>query len=106
MPNEVILDQYDGITEYYSKDPMTGKITIRSTQDVAPVLKSNQQAKEIESGNWKGDMHHVASIPKVIWEQWWREFGSNPMSKENRPRLLKKLNDRDWEKLRTKSGRL
>jgi len=104
--SERILDQYDGITEYYSKDPMTGKITIRTSQDVAPVLKSNQQAREIESGNWKGDLHHVASIPKILWTQWWKELGGDPFSKENRPRLMKLLNDGDFSKLRVKTGRI
>jgi len=104
--SELILDQYNGITEYYSQDAMTGQITIRTSQDVAPILKSNQQAREIETGNWKGDFHHVASIPKELWTEWWHELGSNPFSKENKRWVMAKLNDGDFSKLRVKTGRI
>ena len=95
-----------GTKLYHDWDDETNTGTFRTVQDVSNHLSMNQQAKNNESGNFKGDMHHMASIPLTVWQNWWEEFGGNPMSPENKPRLMQKLNDRDWEKLRVKSGRM
>lgn len=91
---------------YHEFDEKTGSGTFRVVEDAAPILDFNSEKRNNDSGNWKGEMHHVASIPPTVWANWWKEFSGNPMAPENRPRLMKKLNDRDWEKLRTKKGRL
>ena len=95
-----------GACLYHDFDDETGEGTFRTVEDAAPLLDMNQKAKNNESGNWKGDMHHVASIPQTVWANWWKEFGGNPMAPENQPKLMKKINDRDWLKLRVKSGRV
>lgn len=82
------------------------KTVFKVVEDCQPLLDFNQEKKSNESGNWRGDMHHVASIPASLWQEWWREFGGNPNSPENRPKLMRKLNERDYSKLRVKSGRL
>jgi hypothetical protein len=81
-----------------------GKTIIKTSQDVEPILDRNQQLLSNQQSGWRGDMHHVASIPIVIMEQWWRELGDNPMLPRNRAWLVAKLNNSDWLKLRTKDG--
>lgn len=99
-------DPVTGVSEYFVKNYGEKGFHIQTTQDVAPILKRNKQLKNDSPEHWRGDMHHVASIPLVIWQQWWRELGSDPMAKENRAWLTARLNNRDWCNLRTKEGRL
>lgn len=106
-------DSLTGITELYHQDKMTGKIAIKKTQDVEGIFNANKAEKEaIGNGSWKGDMHKVASIPLVIWEQWSNELKAmgahhlDPGHNSNRNFLIAKLNSRDNSKLRTKSGRI
>lgn len=91
---------------YHEWDEETKTGTLTTEGDAQPLLDLNQAARNNESGNWKGDMHHVASIDPVTYMNIWKMFGGNPMAPENQPRLMKLLNDRDWSKLRVKSGRL
>lgn len=93
----------DVVTYFRYKD---GRFEYKTSQDVEPLLNMNRQALNNESGNWKGDMHHVASIPMTLWMEWCKEFGGDPMAHENQPRLMRKLMDREFAKVRVKSGRL
>ena len=94
----------DGLQEWHKLED--GKTLIKTTQDVQSILDANQSARSNQTSNWKGDWHSVAEIPTLIWGDWHREFGGDPMAKENRMRLIAKLNSRDWCKLRTKEGNL
>ena len=99
-----ILDDDCGVKTFHKvKD---GKTIIKSVQDVQPILDTNTALKAEANKGWKGDIHHVASIPKVVVASWWKELGSNPFAKENRAWLIARLNNRDWSKLRTKEGNL
>lgn len=99
-----LLSKDNGLSTYFRE--RNGKIEWNTVEDVSAHLKATQEAKNNETGNWKGDMHHVASIPQTLYMEWWKEFGGSPMSPENQPKLLKKLQEREWSKLRVKSGRL
>ena len=105
MKKLIDYDAITGVAEYYHSNP-DGGFAIQTVQDVAPVLDANQKARSSASSNWKGGMHHIASIPQVVVEAWWKELGSDPFAKKNRPWLIARLNNRDWYKLRTKDGRL
>ena len=83
-----------------------GKGHFKTVANVEGYLDRNKRAINNESGNWKGDMHHIASIDPVTWQNWWNECGGNPMSPEHQPKLMKRLNDRDYCKFRVKSGRV
>lgn len=96
----------DGSKLYHNYDPDTGKGVYETIGDAQEVLDQNQRDINQESGNFKGDMHHMARIDAVTWQKWWVEFGGNPMSPENKPRLFAKLNSREFSKLRVKSGRM
>jgi len=95
----------DGSRLYHMVDE-DGKGHFKTELAAQPFIDRNTKAKNNESGNWKGDLHHVASIDPVTWQAWWNEFGGNPMAPENKPKLMAKLNDRDYSKLRVKSGRI
>lgn len=107
------IDTFSGITETFYKDPITGRFSIKKTQNVEGILSAN--AGEMNSnihGGWKGDMHKVASIPLIIWEQWINELKAqgakscDPAHNSNKNFLIAKLNNRDFSKLRTKQGRV
>lgn len=104
MSDWKLLSKDNGVSTYFREK--NGKIEYNTVEDVTGHLRQTQEARNKESGNWKGDMHHVASIPQTLYMEWWKEFGGNPMSPENQPKLLRKLQEREWSKLRVKSGRL
>ena len=105
-----ILDSFDGITERFNQDKMTGDIQIITTQDVDPFFEYNKRQLDNATRGFKGDMHKMASIPPVVIEIWREEMklagydDTNPLSKANRIFLVRKLNNPDWKKLRTKQG--
>ncbi len=99
-----VLSQEGGVTTEFRDN--NGVYEFNTKEDVQGLLDMNQQALSRESGNWKGDLHHVASIPQTLYMEWWKEFGGSPMSPENQPRLMAKLQERQFAKLRVKSGRL
>lgn len=98
-------DAETGVREIYHK---TDKgFAIQMTQDVAPILEQNKRIRTGQPNNWKGDMHHIASIPLVVAQMWRDELGGqDPFSKEMRPWLIKRLSDPNWASLRTKEGNL
>lgn len=93
-------------TSWFKYDELTGESTIEEREDAQPLLDLNQKAINNESGNWSGEMHHVASIPPIVYAEIWKKLGGNPMSPEHQPALMKILNDSEWNKLRVKSGRI
>ena len=105
-----LFDSYDGITERFSQDKMSGDIQIITTQDVDPFFEYNKKQLDNATRGFKGDMHKMASIPPVVIEIWREEMklagydDTNPLSAKNRKFLLSKLNSPDWNKLRTKQG--
>ena len=104
MKEWALLSKDDGLSTYFREHD--GKIEYNTVEDVSNLLKHTQSARNEESKSWKGDMHHVASIPQTLYMEWWKEFGSSPMDPENQPRLLKKLQEREFSQLRVKTGRL
>lgn len=104
MTKKRLIYSEDGISTFHYYDHDAKKTIIEQTEDVESLLSINQRRMNDSATGWKGDMHHIASIPRTLYEQWWREFGGNPMNPENRPRLMQKLRDRDFAKLRTKAG--
>lgn len=102
------LDFQTGILESYSV--VDGKVKVHKTQDVDPFLSANKQARDMQSGGFKGDMHKMASIPPIVLEMWTQEMrdkgysNCNPLARENQAYLKSKLNSPDWNFLRTKQG--
>ena len=101
-----ILDVNGDMREVLHFDESSGKSIIQTIQDVDPYLKAIENKKKEAITGWKGDLHHVATVPLVLIEQWNQEFKCNILDKKNRHLLMLKLNDRNYSKLRTKEGRL
>ncbi|WP_176052593.1 hypothetical protein [Paraburkholderia caribensis] len=57
-----------GITRYWHYDESNDKATIEEVQDHSTIVEVNKNRfnQMDERANWKGDMHHVATIPLVI----------------------------------------
>ena len=101
-----ILDINGDMIETHHYDADTGRSIIETTQDVEPYLKQIEDEKKETVSGWKGDLHKVATIPLVLIEQWNQELKCNVLAKENRHLLMLKINDRNYQKLRTKEGRV
>lgn len=102
-------DPETGVTQVYHKDPNTGLVTVQTKQDVGHVLDYNKKLRASMPSGWKGDFHHVASIPINIINQWKEELkrvgrNANPLATENRKWLMMRLNNSEFKKLRTKEG--
>lgn len=98
-------DAYTGLTQIYHGNS-DGSFAIQTVQDITPFLSNNKEDRSAASSGWKGEMHEVASIPPIVWHTWWKELGSDPGARHNRPWLIAKLNSKEFLGLRTKEGRL
>jgi len=103
------IDHHTGIIETFHQH--NGKNVIRKHQNTNAIVDANRrELNNNVDGNWKGDMHKVASIPLIVVDMWREELKArghsncDPLSTENRKFLLSKLNSPDWNALRTKQG--
>ena len=101
-----ILEVRGDITETYHYDESTGKSYIGTTQKIQPYLDANKEKLKAATKDWKGEIHHIASIPMSIIENWNQELGDNCLKKEFRPWFMAKIKDREYSKLRVKGGKL
>lgn len=102
-----LFDVNGDIIHSISYDEMTDQTTMSSTQDVDPYLKANKEERESQSSITKmGDgLQKIASIPLTVVEQWRKELGSDPLSLDNRGWLMRRLQNPEFSKLRTRNGR-
>ncbi len=105
------VDQFTGVTETFQQ--FEGKNVIRKHQNTDAIVNANRQEMNSQiDGNWKGDMHKVASIPLIIVDMWREELKAkgahncDPLHNENRHFLIAKINSSEWSGLRTKQGRV
>lgn len=58
-----------GITRTFHYDEATDEATIQTSQDVTAVVEANKRdfAAIDNKANWKGEWHHVASIPESLY---------------------------------------
>lgn len=96
-------------------DPVTGDTLARQRHhgdDLEQALRLNSSFLNTErstSSLWGGASQvRVASIPLSLVEDWMLNDGPNMYrwNDEDKSRLMKKLNDRDYTQLRTAGGRL
>jgi hypothetical protein len=85
-----------------------GRLVVKRTQDVEPILDANKQRQADAVGGWrrsaKSYMRYVAEIPNIIVERWLKE-GFNVFQASEKE-LRKKLDHPDWSYLKTIPGRL
>jgi len=92
-----------GLETWYSVDS-DGTEIIEYTSDAEPILEVNKALqnetdhtkKGIKDGFW-----HYASIPAGVQMKWYVEEGIDVYNKDHMPRVLKKLQDRDYMHLKT-----
>lgn len=89
-----------------------GKFVITTTQDAEPILEANKRSYNDAISNWKGDFHHVASIPATIIEDTCRvkEIPYREMMQGKTDRAQKAwrelLNAREFRYFRTRPGKV
>ncbi len=99
----------DVITKYHHDGD---RLIIERVQDIEPIIEQNKRAMNEWSGHnestrWKGDFHHVASIPEVVIEKWCKDHGFTYADFIKDSSIVKRfLNDSDNAKFRTKPGRI
>lgn len=112
----ILIRDTNGFFDVKTKIHADGKIEIIRTQDIETILEDNKAKQNnplFNNGMSKsGDMKHVASVPLIIWEQWWmaeckRQGRTVPFyGKEMNDIARKELNDPHNKFLRTGLGRI
>ena len=99
----------DGTKYFVEAD---GKLTIKNSQDVDPILQKNKRLYNLNDGYSKSkDLKRVASIPSLVLQLWAKEYnGTNnwfAIPHIERKRILKlKLNSNEFRYFRTALGRI
>ena len=91
------------ITRTWHFNPDTEETTIQTSQDVTAVIEANKRdfATIDNKANWKGEWHHVASIPETVY------FQLKSEGKLDDPVYMKKwLNDPDNRFFRVRPGQV
>lgn len=108
MPKRLLgADPITGMRTYHEYDHMEKKTVITyEHSDVQPVLDwaHDLATSGIDDYNRKKDMRHYAYIPESIALKWWVEEGISTLKPEHLPRIIKKLNDPEYARLRTGKG--
>lgn len=102
----MLVDKAGDVITTSKLDSDGSRMIIKKEQEVGSHFEANAKERNESATGWQGDMHKVASIPVVVFEDMCKIAGCNLMKPENRGRLIAMLNDRDFLKLRTKEGRL
>jgi hypothetical protein len=92
-----------GITRTWHYNEDTDEATIQTTQDLTAVIEANKRdfAAIDNKASWKGEWHHVASIPESIY------FQLKSEGKLDDPVYMKKwLNDFDNRFFRVRPGKV
>lgn len=80
-------------------------VYVTHTQDVEGILSNNRALQNENKNKRAGEMQHVATIPNIIINKWLGE-GINIFDPEHAPLIARKLNDPDYQYLRTGGGRV
>lgn len=86
-------------------DNETDLVYVTQTQDVEAILDNNRRLHNENKNKRAGEMQHVATIPNIIINKWLGE-GINIFDPASSADVAKKLNDPEWQYLRTGGGRV
>lgn len=95
------VDPASGLEQVMHVDEDTGDITLEDRQNVQALVELNKAIANEDPGNWRADMHRVASIPMSLFYDLKRRG-----IVDDEKALRKWLNDPDNRVFRTKPGRL
>jgi len=101
-----ILD-YDPLTkttQWYHYDESTKQHGLQTEQDVTHIIEGTKSVfnQVDECANWKGDTHHIASIPLSIYHR----LAKISNNFKDQKVIKKWLNDPDNRVFRTRPGRV
>jgi hypothetical protein len=110
MSDWELLDHDDefGIAQYIQADE--DGVTLKTVQDVNPILDQNARMRSIHGEVPKGDQtfgNHVARIPLIVWERFCKErpgLRAAQVSAQDNAWLLAKINSREFSRLKTFDG--
>jgi len=106
----ILRDQEADGTKYLVEPD--GKVTIKKSQDVNPILQKNKRLYNLNDGYTPSkDIKRVASIPTMVLELWAKEYNSTNnfkrIPKSEITKILKsRLNSNEYRYFRTASGRM
>jgi hypothetical protein len=104
------LDPLTGAsTWFYGNNDGTFKISNQQSDDsVSTILESNKRLASMEQISKKGikkGYWHYATIPPILVAKWTAEIGSDILDTKNQKELFKRLNNPDYQYLKTTHGR-
>lgn len=113
-------DAESGITTLHHYDEMTDTTCIEEVQDPTPILERNKAIQNIGTdgkglnavsrAGIKDDLWHVARIPSLLIVKWRREHGIDIFKwgkcDWTTKRIKQLLNSREYQYLRTGTGRI
>jgi len=92
-------------TEWFHYDHADDTYTIERTQDVTDIVEQNKALQNDNAGGWRGDMHHVASIPLEMLVVLSKQGIISPsLQILDPPKFKAWLNNRDNVFFRTRPG--
>lgn len=106
MPILVDYDADSGLETWV--EVADGKLSVRTQQDVSPVLERNkalQNDDDYKRQGIKQGFFHAATIPMEVVHKWMAE-GINIFDKNATAAVKRKLNDPEYAHLRTGLGRV
>jgi hypothetical protein len=100
-----LFDHRGDILTTFHYDELEDKSYLRNTQDVNPYLKQNAIERDNQNARNNDGLQKIASVPMNVIEEWRKELGSDPLARENRGWLMKRLHSPEFAYLRTRTGR-
>lgn len=96
------LHDYDVVTgrQVWSLVNEDGSVTFRTDYPVEPTIDINTAQRNLAQDNWKGDYHHIASVPLNIYHD---QLAAASQQGDD-AFISKWLNDSDNRAWRTKNG--
>lgn len=96
-----------GAVETFYFDHATDEIHIHQTEDVTRLTETTKALYNDAASNWKGDWHHVASIPMTLLPELQKQGIMNTAGRIlDMPKFKAWVNDRDNRVFRTKPGQI
>lgn len=105
-PWKPLLRSQAGV-DYFIRDNEDGTFTVWSTQENDPLLEANKALANADDRGWSPskDFRREGSVPMGLINKWREEEGVNVLHPSGHDFLKAKLNDIDFQYLRTSPGK-
>ena len=107
MARTFVMDSYEGGAlqdiAHFDDDGVTFESKQTNEQSILERNDALRNYRGADIAKGDGRLHHVASIPQVIWERWQKEHpelrGADKQARDRKLAML--INDRDFARVRT-----